>query len=125
MYRKPSWVQISLLSYIIFESLFTLLKFKLEIYLWWLITFKLKLPCEVKVWMHCVDFHTKLCEIYKLFQNIEACIMWFQFDENLWEPSRMDIQLHVTRLMTMFISIWSCRCKSLHTCSSYYCNWQL
>ncbi len=25
--------------------------------------------------------------------------MWLQFDENLWQPGRMDIQLHVTRLM--------------------------
>ncbi len=26
--------------------------------------------------------------------------MWLQFDENLWQLGRMDIQLHVTRLMT-------------------------
>ncbi len=100
MCPKPSWVQIWKVSYIIFESLFTLLKFKLEIYLWWLITFKFKLPCEVKDWKHCVVFHMKLCEIYKPFQNIEACIMWFQFNENLWQLGRMDIQLHVTRSMT-------------------------
>jgi hypothetical protein len=100
MYPKPSWVQIWIVSYIIFESLFTLLKFKLEIYLRWLITFKLTLPCEVKDWKHFVDSHTKLCEIYNPLQNIKACIMWLQFDENLWQLGRMDIQLHVTSLMT-------------------------
>ncbi len=100
MYPKPSGLQIWIVSYIIFESLFTLLKFKLEIYLWWLIVFELRLPCEVKDWKHCVDSHTKLCEIYKLFPNIKACIMWFQFNEHLWQLGRMDIQLHVTRLMT-------------------------
>jgi hypothetical protein len=92
MYPKPSWVQFWIVSYIIFEFLFTLLKFKLEIYLWWFVTFELRLPCEIKDWKHCIDSHTKLCEIYKLLQNVEASIMWLQFDGNLWQLGRIDIQ---------------------------------
>jgi hypothetical protein len=92
MYPKPSWVQFWIVSYIIFESSFTLLKLKLEIYFWCLVTFEPRLPCEVKDWKHCVDSHTKLCEIYKPLQSVEASIMWLQVDENLWQLGKMDIQ---------------------------------
>jgi len=47
-----------------------------------------------------------LCRFsHQVMWNIQASSKYrsmynVQFDENLWQPGRVDIQLHVTRLMT-------------------------